>query len=119
MGMETVTDQFDTAPYTVTEKERIDNWRSQRYPNLTKCEEPPAPPMAWTETSATSTSSTSVISTLKKVCQSVSNGTTSLWVPVPDSATASGTDGQMAADSQYLYIYSGGTWRRVAISQFT
>jgi hypothetical protein len=39
------------------------------------------------------------------------------WVAVPSSATASGTAGQKARDSSYLYLCTAtNTWRRVAIA---
>ena len=40
-------------------------------------------------------------------------------VPAPATATTSGTVGQWAADSSYLYVcIADGTWRRVAIGSW-
>lgn len=41
------------------------------------------------------------------------------FVPVPATATSSGTAGQVAADTSFLYIcVATNVWRRVAISSF-
>lgn len=40
-------------------------------------------------------------------------------VPVPATATSSGTAGQVAADSSFLYLcVATNVWRRVAVSSF-
>ena len=40
-------------------------------------------------------------------------------VPVPATATSSGTAGQVAADSSFLYVcIATNVWRRVALSSF-
>jgi hypothetical protein len=41
------------------------------------------------------------------------------WVSVPSTATSTGKQGQMAADSSWLYICTAtNTWRRVAIASW-
>lgn len=41
------------------------------------------------------------------------------FVPVPATATSSGTAGQVAADTSFLYIcVATNVWRRVAIAAF-
>lgn len=41
----------------------------------------------------------------------------STWVTVPASATATGTAGQVARDSSYLYVcVATNTWKRVGLS---
>ncbi len=40
-------------------------------------------------------------------------------VPVPASATATGTQGQLAQDGSYLYVCTASnTWKRVAIASW-
>ncbi len=46
-------------------------------------------------------------------------GVPPVWVVVPASSTAPGTPGQMAYDSDYLYVaVASGVWRRTPISDW-
>jgi hypothetical protein len=120
MGMETVTSDFD--PNSVVDKDRMDNWRSQRYPNLQKNDEPPAPPMVWSDAVQSTATKESVVSTFnnayKASVRQSAGSSQNLWASPPSGPGSPGNEGQLSFDSQYLYVYSGGKWRRVAISQF-
>lgn len=47
------------------------------------------------------------------------NENTSLWQPPPACQTSHGKEGWMAYDDSYLYIYTNGAWRRVALALFS
>jgi hypothetical protein len=116
MGMESVTSDFDQN--SVVEKDRMDNWRSQKYPNLNKNAEPPAPPMVWNDT--TLSAGDPAVETFSKIYKSstvkVAGSLFDMWAPVPKDTNAPGKEGQISIDGSYFYIYSGGQWRRIAIS---
>ena len=119
LGLETVTSDFNP---NVTNDDRS-KWRSQRWPNLKKTEEPDPPPIAWSEPIANDvTVSHEVFSTFNTAYRAAirsAAGDSSVWSDVPAGPGSPGNEGQMAIDTQYFYIYSEGKWRRVAVSQFT
>lgn len=56
---------------------------------------------------------------LGKIYQALLDDTSLNLVPVPATATSTGTAGQVAADSGFLYIcISTDVWRRVAVASF-
>ena len=120
MGMEVVTSDFN-ANDTVDPK-TITNWRSKQYPNLQKNDEPPAPPMVWSDAVTDRSTKESVVATFNSIYQASvrrsSAGSTNVWATTPSGPGSPGSEGQISVDSEYFYVYSGGQWRRVAISQF-
>lgn len=124
VNYETVENKFDLTQFD-TNREK---WRKQEYPNLPKDEIIPPPGVAATEPNNDSSIAGQIISTLRYatattptqvISDTISNVTPYLKVvPPPPDIGGSGQDGDVAYDDQYIYIYAGSRWRRVAISQF-
>ena len=116
MGMETVTGEFD--PNKVEDYSK--KWRSQKWPNLPRTQEPAGPPMVWSDSSVGDPIPEDVSSVFSNIYKSSvrhsSKSIFNMWAPVPKNSNTSGEEGQIAIDGGYLYIYSGGAWRRIAIS---
>lgn len=124
IGIETVASDFDFESV----KSYADKWKSQYYPNLNKGDEPRGAGIAWgdtTDSSALPPSAKNIISSLKasKTADGwtvTSTTPTSIqWQTVPASPTSPGTEGWMALDNSYLYIYTQNSWKRVPINQFS
>jgi hypothetical protein len=120
ISAETVTSDFN--PYTAVDDR--DKWRSQKYPNLAKTDEPQPPPTVWSEEVEGTSTRESIVSTFNSIYQtSVKSSTRASnalsLVAVPAGPGAAGHDGEVASDDEYFYVYAGGRWRRTAISQFT
>lgn len=125
MGTEVVTMDYDMAQLN----SNADKWKSKLYPNLNKGDEPVAPKITWgdtTDSSALPQSVKNIVSTLK-VSTAASGWTITsttpssdiIWQSVPSHPDSPGSEGWMAHDGSYLYIYSHGTWLRVPINQFS
>lgn len=68
---------------------------------------------------------TTLVSNLQNITKAINNLEQTIgskfpdWVTVPASSSSSGTAGQIAYDSSYLYIcVSSSLWRRVALSAY-
>jgi hypothetical protein len=124
VNSEVVASDYDLTKFDANREK----WRNQNYPNLPKDEVIPPPGVAITEPTDNSSIAGQIVSTLKYttaatppqiVSDTISNVTPYLKVvPPPPDIGGSGTDGDVAYDDQYIYIYAGTRWRRVAISQF-
>jgi len=114
MGMETTTSTFD--PNVV--EDYSNKWRSQRWPNLPKIEEPSGAPMVWVDSAIGSSAPKDVVDAFFNIYKSTVGKISifNMWASVPANSSAAGAEGQIAIDGSYLYIYSGGAWRRIAIS---
>ena len=127
MGMEVVKTDYDFNQEIEAQREK---WRNPEYPNLPADEEIPAPPVSiWNDVKDGSSYNVAgdILDTFNKVTLpgnivdtggSVSSAGVA-WKTVPASPNDYGENGWMAYDSSYLYVYSGGTWRRVPINQFS
>ena len=114
-------EQFDT---------NREKWRNPKYPNLPKDEEIPPPGISVLDgiDDKSSALAASIVTTLKSFTAGTNptivggtityNNPSLNVVPPPPDIGGSGNDGDVAYDDEYLYIYSGERWRRVAISQF-
>lgn len=120
LGMEVVTSDFN--PNQAIDPKTIANWRSQRYPNLQKDDEPQAPPIVWSDSVTDNSVKESVVATFNSAYQASirqsSGGSANVWATVPSGPGSPGNEGQISVDDEYFYVYSSGQWRRVAISQF-
>jgi hypothetical protein len=126
INTEVVSTDYDLTQFDINREK----WRNPNYPNLPKDEVIPPPGISVVDsvTDQSSALAASIVATLKSVTAgsnpTVIEGSTTATtpslrvVPVPPDIGGSGTDGDMAYDEQYLYIYSGTRWRRVAIAQF-
>lgn len=122
MGAEIVSDEFDLEsknPY----KEK---WRNPNYPNLQKDVPIPPPPVSISDTINDNSIVSQISQALKattstKLPVTISEAISSVpglhIVPVPSGQAAIGNPGDVSYDSSYFYIYSGGAWRSVAISE--
>lgn len=71
-------------------------------------------------------SPSSEVSLLRRICnntallaEAAGGGGIPVWVTVPASSGAAGTAGQMAYDSDYLYVcVAANTWRRIALNDW-
>jgi hypothetical protein len=117
MGTEVVTSDFDFE----SKNGYPDRWKSQKYANLNKDDEPEAPPMVWSDTVVDASGKESVVSTFNSLYRAsvASSNRTNNFVAVPPTSTSAGTEGEMASDGTYFYVYAGARWRRVAISNFS
>lgn len=119
MGTEVVATDFDLQNLS----KNGEKWRSQQYPNLKKGDEPVDPGITWGDsrkgTPLSSETVAQILTTLAGVGkQTEHDAALPLWQPVPVAQDAPGKEGWMAYDSTYLYIYSGGQWRRVPLASF-
>lgn len=126
VNTEVVATDFDLTQFDANREK----WRNPNYPNLPKDEEIPPPGISVVDSveDNSSTIAANIVATLKSVTSgpnptviesSVTYNNPSLnVVPPPPDIGGSGNNGDVAYDDEYLYIYSGGRWRRVAISQF-
>lgn len=103
-------------------------WKSKRYPNLNTGDEPVGPGISWGDT----TDSSALPKTVREVVASIKVSKSAIgwtvtepttaginWQQVPASPNSPGNDGWLAHDNAYFYIYSGGSWKRVPINQFS
>ena len=124
MGLEVVGTDFDM---TKLDK-NMDKWRSKYFPNLVSGDEPAGPGISWgdtTDATAVPPSAASVLDSLQvaKTATGISITSTSStdidWQAVPAYPNSPGQEGWLAVDGDYIYVYSGGSWKRVPISTFT
>jgi hypothetical protein len=104
-----------------------EKWRSQLYPNLKAGDEPLPPGITWgavTDSSATPQTTRALVSSLR-VGSSItgltvtSNQNVSItWQPVPSFPDSPGSEGWLAHDNKYIYVYTGGSWKRTPINNF-
>lgn len=122
IGTEIVASDFDMSRLN----KNSEKWKSQLYPNLDRGDEPIAPKIVWGSISDTTVSPSlrSVLSTIK-VSTTASGWTVTTptpagiqWQPVPSHPNSPGSEGWMAHDDSYLYIYSGGMWLRTPMNTF-
>lgn len=101
-----------------------DKWKSQYFPNLNKGDEPVAPAITWGDAKNPTTPSPQTVRQILSALQNISapdtiDAKTALWQKVPAHPDSPGKEGWMAYDNSYLYIYTSGVWRRVALALFT
>jgi len=104
-----------------------EKWRSKTYPNLKSGDEPLPPGISWGDTKDSSAIPQSVknivnslkVSTTASGWELTSTSQTDIqWQPAPSNPDSPGSEGWMAYDKKYFYIYSQGSWRRVPINNF-
>lgn len=120
IGTEIVGTDFDMASLD----RNSEKWKSQKYPNLKKGEEPLIPDPIWGDNRRGLPNSSQtvfqILTTLRGTDkQTEHDAKLPLWQPVPTAPNSYGKEGWMAYDDSYLYIYSGGLWRRVPLSSFS
>ncbi len=123
IGTEVVSTDYDmTHLNDVSEK-----WRSQTYPNLKLGDEPLPPGISWGDTSDSSAAPSNLsefVSSLKVSTTATgwtitsTSGATITWQTAPKYPDSPGTEGWLAHDSKYLYVYTGGVWKRTPINNF-
>lgn len=111
-----------------TVKENDEKWRNPNYPNLQIDTPLPVPPVNLSDNINVNLNN-DIYNTLKYVTDTASQTTiienidnTSPYLKIvspPSDINSSGKDGYVSYDSNYFYIYSNGTWKRTAISQFS
>lgn len=85
-----------------------DKWRSQKYPNIRKGQEPASPPISFDDTTFKAGFKTIYVPVKE-----------SYWhLPAPPTSDSPGEEGWASYDTDYYYFYSGGHWRRVPIVLF-
>jgi hypothetical protein len=124
INSETVSTNFDLTQFDSTREK----WRNPNYPNLPKDEEIPAPPINVVDGMDNNSIASAIVSSLNSITtsptqtiisDSIPNSHPYLKiVPPPPNVGGNGYDGYVAYDAEYFYVYAGGQWRRVAISQF-
>lgn len=125
VGTEVVSTDFDMNSV----KPNDEKWKNSIFPNLPKSEIIDPPGISVSDDLTDSTIASTILSTLKSLTSgtpltittdSTSNSSNTLKiVSAPVSTTSAGTEGQISYDERYFYLYSGGSWRRVPISQFS
>ena len=116
MGMEVVDTGFNLDSMNTN----LEKWRSQYYPNIQKDFVINSPPSSWS-----SDISIELLSGLKSKINvssgipTVNNSNNVNWAIPPVSPTSPGIDGSVSYDSQYLYIFSNGYWKRLPLNLFT
>lgn len=127
MGAEVVGTDYNMAQL---DKNR-EKWRNPNYPNLQADVPIPSPKIAVTDGVVDNSSvAGQIIQTLRSFTTSpstetISNNATNNFNPYlrivspPPTPTTAGSEGYVAYDDNYFYIYSGGQWRSVAISNFS
>jgi len=126
MGVEVVSTGYD---WSNADSNR-EKWRNPNYPNLQADVPIPAPPVTVVDTITDSSGvANEIVSALRAatINSSVTPISTSTpdassylrVVPTPASMATLGNEGDVSYDSNYFYIYSGGQWRRVAITDFS
>jgi hypothetical protein len=105
-----------------------DKWKSQNYPNLDKGQEPIQPQITWVDGGNfenLSPAARNFVSSLKLAQTangweaSTSAQTNILWQSPPASPDSAGEDGWVAKDSNYLYVYTNGSWTRIPLANYT
>ncbi|HRT84643.1 MAG TPA: hypothetical protein P5523_08400 [Bacteroidales bacterium] len=123
IGTEVVGTDFDWTKVN----DNSEKWRSKTYPNLKAGDEPLPPGITWGDTKDSSgvpQSVRSIVSGLKVSTTASGWELTSIsqtdiqWQPAPQSPDSPGSEGWMAYDTNYFYIYSQGSWRRIPINNF-
>lgn len=126
VNAEAVSSEFDLTEFDKNKEK----WRNHEYPNLQHDEEIPSPGITVTESQDDTSIASSIVSSLKLVTATSSQTTIQQntisdapylkIVPPPQyiGSSGGGQEGQVAFDDSYFYVYAGGNWRRVAISQF-
>jgi hypothetical protein len=124
IGTETVADDYDMSQLN----NNADKWKSKLYPNINMGEEPKGPGITWEDAGNATSLPISAVNVLRslQVVNTIAGyefaSTTSsnvMWQKAPSFPDSPGTDGWMAHDASYLYIYTGGSWKRVPINQFS
>ena len=104
-----------------------EKWRSQYYPNLKAGTEPLPPGITWgniTDLTATPHTTKALVSSLRVTNAATgfsvasTSGTNIVWQPVPSYPDSPGTEGWLAHDGQYIYVYTEGSWKRTPINNF-
>ena len=106
-----------------------EKWRNPSFPNL-QADVPIQPPPVSIVSDITNASSVAqqIVNSLKSVTRTpvidpisvgLDNTRPSLRVvPPPTNLAAGGEEGYVSYDANYFYIFAGGNWKRVAISEF-
>jgi len=125
IGMEVVGTDYDMSQLD----KNMNKWRSKYFPNLVSGEEPEGPGITWgdaTDSSVLPKSAVSILNALTAVKTTsgydVSSSSASIriiWQAIPKYPSSPGEEGWLAHDNSYIYIYSGGSWKRVPINNFT
>lgn len=126
MGAEVVNTGFDMDNLNSNREK----WRNPNYPNLqADVQIPPPPVRVISGISDASDITTQIVGSLKSVTQSpivdpISVGLDNTRpflriVPTPTTTAAGGEEGYVSYDDKYFYVFAGGGWKRVAISEFT
>ena len=106
-----------------------EKWRNPSAPNLQKDVPIPVPPVSLQSGITDASQITNdILATLNRVTQPSTIESTQTEfdnsypflrvVPLPTTQNPVGEEGYVSYDNQYFYIYAGGGWKRVAISQF-
>lgn len=126
MGAEVVKSEFDIK----SKDKNREKWQNPNYPNLQADIPLPVPPVNLVSgISDASQITNDILGTLRSITQtqivdSIQVGLDNTRpflrvVPTPRTQIPGGQEGYVSYDEQYFYIYSGGGWKRVAISEFT
>ena len=105
MGTEVVSTDFDLNSLD----DNSEKWRSQKYPNLPYNQEIPEPPVTVNDFATTFT----------KIITIITTPAFSFHLPAPTNSSDVGQEGWVSYDSDYYYIYTEGSWKRVPISLFS
>jgi len=120
IGTEVVATDYDMTKHN----SYADKQKSKRYPNLNAGDEPPGPGVTWGDDRKGTFGASKTVHQILSTLQTISSTTdqdakTPLWQAPPAYPTSPGKEGWMAYDDSYLYIYSGGIWRRAPLNLFT
>jgi hypothetical protein len=115
MGVEIVGTNFDMNSLESANREK---WRKQSYPNLQKDVVISAPPVVWSNEI-----SIDLLSSIKSTIHVINGVPTGPqptgWTSVPQNSSSPGIEGNMAYDSQYLYVHTNGNWKRMPLNLFS
>jgi hypothetical protein len=122
LGTEVVGTDYDLSRHN----SNADKWKSQTYPNLNLGDEPLPPGITWGDTTDSSapTSMRDIVGSLRVSTTDAGWTVTSttnaniIWQQVPAYPDSPGSEGWLAHDNNYLYVYSGGIWKRTAINNY-
>jgi hypothetical protein len=130
VGAEVVSSDYDWSK----KSSNREKWRNPNYPNL-QADVPISTPITTVDATNGSTvndqieASAQIIGTLKSITASPLINPIDVGidphrpalrvVPPPKSMAAGGEEGYVSYDNEYFYIFAGGGWKSVAISEFT
>jgi hypothetical protein len=115
IGTEIVTSESELYPYN----NHIEKWSNKSYPNLSQGELLKTTSKGWNPINTTNPQLSGIKVVYVSGKPSIESSSNVKWRMAPSNSSEYGEEGWLAFDNSFLYLYSGGEWKRTPINSFS